>query len=151
MRYVMLRLSLIFQPSKLKFCTVVSVKTVEPSNILLDTIYHLYIASQTKILIMTSYKLKRIHVVAFLWHYRSFKSLLCLYSSLNLVFLLFLKINVEGTFSWLMFSACSFYLEFSLLFQLHLVKVYLTFRHNRNHFLWKSPFVHSGCLPYVSS
>ena len=103
---------------------------MESSNILLDTIYHLYIVSQTKILIMTSYKLKRIHVVAFLWHYRSFKSLLCLYSSLNLVFLLFLKINVEGTFSWLMFSACSFYLEFSLLFQLHLVKVYLTFRHN---------------------
>ena len=85
MRDVTLRFSLRFQPSKLKFCPVVSVKTVESSTILLDTIYCLYIASQTKILIMSSYKLKRIHIVAFLWHYRCFKSLLCLYSSLNLL------------------------------------------------------------------
>ena len=85
MRYVTLRLSLRFQPSKLKFCTVVSIKTVDSSTILLDTSFRLYIASQTKILIMSSCKLKMIHIVALLWHYRSFKSLLCLYSSLNLL------------------------------------------------------------------
>ena len=55
---VTLRFSLRFQPSKLKFCPVVSVKTVESSTILLDTIYCLYIASQTKILIISNGKIK---------------------------------------------------------------------------------------------